>query len=232
MKRCSKCGETKPQNEFHKEQAAKDGLKSQCKDCRTEYQRSPEGKASGARYRQSPKGKAVKVKADKKYQQSEKGKQTRRAYDQSDKSKTIHKKYRQSEKGKQIIAQRDKEYRQSDRGKQVLKEGQAKYHRGIKGFLHRLFNNINQRCNNPGATGYRYWGGRGIRCLFKSFDEFFYYVTIDLGYDSVEKLKGLHIHRIENNGHYEPDNIEFLTSKEHKARHRREKPNNETCQAV
>ena len=177
-KRCSKCGETKPRSEFHKERAAKDGLKSQCKDCRTEYQRSSDGKASGVKYRQSSKGKAVRAKADKKY-------------------------------------------RQSDHGKQVFKEGQAKYHRGIKGFLHRLFNSINQRCNNPEATGYKYWGGKGIECLFKSFDEFFYCVTVDLGYDSVEKLEGLHIHRIENNGHYEPDNIEFLTPEEHRAKHRK-----------
>src|SRR6267378_7416945 len=30
-----------------------------------------------------------------------------------------------------------------------------------------------QRCNNPNATGYEYYGGRGIKFLFNSFEEFY-----------------------------------------------------------
>ena len=32
--------------------------------------------------------------------------------------------------------------------------------------------------------------------------------------------RGLKVHRIDNNRHYEPGNIEFLTQKEHNLRHR------------
>lgn len=34
MKRCSRCGQIKPDSEFHKNSASKDGLKSDCKECR------------------------------------------------------------------------------------------------------------------------------------------------------------------------------------------------------
>ena len=33
MKKCNKCGEIKPLNEFHKNSARKDGLQTQCKNC-------------------------------------------------------------------------------------------------------------------------------------------------------------------------------------------------------
>ena len=33
-KRCSKCGETKPLSEYHKEKSHKDGRRSDCKDCK------------------------------------------------------------------------------------------------------------------------------------------------------------------------------------------------------
>ncbi len=36
-KRCSKCGETKPVAEFHKQKTSSDGLRSQCKACRRAY---------------------------------------------------------------------------------------------------------------------------------------------------------------------------------------------------
>ena len=33
MKRCSRCGETKPHSEFHKQKRNRDGLRSYCKEC-------------------------------------------------------------------------------------------------------------------------------------------------------------------------------------------------------
>lgn len=56
--------------------------------------------------------------SDKKYRESEKGKQKRKEYSQSEKGKLADKKYRQSEKGKQKI----KKYTQSEKGKKARKE--------------------------------------------------------------------------------------------------------------
>ena len=36
-KKCSKCGEVKPINEFYKQKSHKDGLNSQCKCCRSQW---------------------------------------------------------------------------------------------------------------------------------------------------------------------------------------------------
>lgn len=39
MKRCSKCGVSKPTTEFHSRKTARDGLASNCKDCRNAHNR-------------------------------------------------------------------------------------------------------------------------------------------------------------------------------------------------
>lgn len=44
-KKCSGCKEVKETSEFHKDATAKDGLRSQCKDCRKVYSQSPKWKA-------------------------------------------------------------------------------------------------------------------------------------------------------------------------------------------
>lgn len=83
----------------------------------------------------------------------------------------------------------------------------------IKRRLQNCFHNLNRRCNDPNYVRYKDWGGRGIKNLFKSFNEFFHYVTVNLGYNTYEKLKGLQIDRIDNNGHYKVNNIRFVTAK-------------------
>ncbi len=50
MKRCSRCGETKPLNDFHRNRARPDGFQSQCAECRRAAQR---------RYAQTPKARAA-----------------------------------------------------------------------------------------------------------------------------------------------------------------------------
>jgi 5-methylcytosine-specific restriction endonuclease McrA len=40
MKRCPKCGQTKPSNEFNKNRSRKDGLADRCKTCRNEYRQT------------------------------------------------------------------------------------------------------------------------------------------------------------------------------------------------
>ena len=69
--------------------------------------------------------------------------------------------------------------------------------------LCRLFQDIKQRCDNPKNISYKYYGGRGIKCLFESSDEFIDYIANELQID-----------RIDNNGHYERGNIRLTTAKE------------------
>jgi len=59
---CTKCGEVKGFEKFHKNKAAKDGLTPRCKSCNTLYQQNEERRASNRRaclkYQKSTKGKA------------------------------------------------------------------------------------------------------------------------------------------------------------------------------
>lgn len=117
------------------------------------------------------------------------------------------KEYRQSHKFE--IAEYKKAYQKIHQ-----KAYTKRYCKTLIGNLRHRFRQIKERCNNPKTVGYKYWGGRGIKCLFKSANEFIDYVTNDLGYDTIEKLKKLQIDRIDNDGHYEKGNIRFVTAKE------------------
>jgi len=62
------------------------------------------------------------------------------------------------------------------------------------------------RCQNPSAQHYESYGGRGIKFLFESFEDFFRCVGT--------RPVGLSLDRIDNNGHYEPGNLRWATRKE------------------
>ena len=83
------------------------------------------------------------------------------------------------------------------------------YYQTIVGHLRKCFSNIKRRCNNSGCPDYKNYGGRGIKCLFKSSQEFVDYII------NVLKINphNLEIDRIDNNGHYEKGNIRFVTRK-------------------
>jgi len=70
-KQCSKCGEIKPVSEFYKRSLSKDGFCSDCKICWDRRQ---------AEYDKSPKGRITRLKAGKKWQESEKGRATKKRY--------------------------------------------------------------------------------------------------------------------------------------------------------
>ena len=140
-------------------------------------------------------------------------------YHQSEQGRAIHNKYAQSDKGKAIAKRVSERFRQSEYGKEWMKTYMRTYRTTLRRYLYDRWVDIYARCNNPKHKLYKYYGAKDVKCLFKSFSEFFEYVTITLGFTSVDVLKGLQIHRIGNN-HYEKGNIEFLTSAEHGLRHR------------
>lgn len=68
------------------------------------------------------------------------------------------------------------------------------------------------RCNNPNATSYKNYGGRGIKFKFDSFEQFF----AELGprpvaYTRRGKRIYYSVDRINNDGHYEPGNVRWAT---------------------
>jgi len=61
-----------------------------------------------------------------------------------------------------------------------------------------------QRCTNPKHPKFKHYGGRGIQFLFTSFAEF---------YAAVGSKPSPHhvLDRKNNNGHYEPNNVRWVT---------------------
>lgn len=93
MKKCTKCGETKAESEFHKHKKTKDGLRSDCKICvRTvnrKYNQSSLGKAVAKKYKQSELGVAVAKKSRAKYNKSPNGKAVSKKYEEAPKRRAI-----------------------------------------------------------------------------------------------------------------------------------------------
>ncbi len=110
-------------------------------------------------------------------------------------------------------------YKNRDRYLRYQREYQKKYYNTIVGYLRYVFGGINRRCNSPGCSNYRNYGGRGIQNKFKSSDEFVNYVIDGLKVDP----RGLQIDRIDNGGHYEKGNIRFVTRKENNNNRRNNK---------
>ncbi len=106
--------------------------------------------------------------------------------------RAAYKKWSQSTEGKR--------YYQSSR----IKEYRKVYRGSIRGYLHGLYGSIKQRCGTIGLY-------TSIECKFESSDDLINHVINDLKIDP----RGKQIHRIDNEGHYELENIEFLTRKEH-----------------
>ena len=106
-----------------------------------------------------------------------------------------------------------------DKKKQTKNLCRIKYKKTLGGYLRRRFYTIKNRCNNHSCLSYPHYGGAGIKCEFENFDEFYSHIVNDLGFTSVEELKGFHIHRI-NNGNYAVGQIELIFSEEHYFKHK------------
>jgi len=76
--------------------------------------------------------------------------------------------------------------------------------------------NAKTRCNNPRFPGYKDYGGRGIKFLFDSFEQWFE----ELG---LRPTPDHSVDRINNHGHYEPGNVRWATDQEQHANQRPEK---------
>ena len=63
-----------------------------------------------------------------------------------------------------------------------------------------------RRCTSPKSKSWKDYGGRGIKFLFESFEQFF----AELG----PRPEGKSLDRIKNNGNYEPGNVRWATKDE------------------
>ena len=83
--------------------------------------------------------------------------------------------------------------------------------------LYRVWHTMRSRCTNHKVHSYKHYGGRGIRVCkrWQKFQNF--YNDVHKGYKP-----GLQLDRINNDGHYEPGNVRWVTAK----RNARNKRNN------
>jgi hypothetical protein len=79
--------------------------------------------------------------------------------------------------------------------------------------LYNVWSGMNQRCNRPDATGWKHYGGRGIKVCDQwhrdhpnGFDNFCEYMG--------ERPEDHSIDRINNDGNYEPGNVRWVTMKD------------------
>lgn len=94
--------------------------------------------------------------------------------------------------------------------------------------LRSKYYSLNFRCNNSNYNGYENYGGRGIQNLFPSPSAFVVYVINELHITELSQIDGLQIDRIDNNSHYMPGNIHFVTHKENQNNKRSSKKDYKT----
>jgi len=96
LKRCSKCKETKPHTDFHKNRCTLDGLQDWCKTCFRKGQQTKKGRERQWRANHSEKGRAT----HERYLGSEKDKVVRRRYEASEKGRAARKRFNATKKGR------------------------------------------------------------------------------------------------------------------------------------
>lgn len=89
--------------------------------------------------------------------------------------------------------------------RQRVKHGDARA--GKQSHLYIVWCGMKQRCEDRNAPRFEDWGGRGIKVLWKCYEDF----KRDMG---PSYKPGLEIERVNNDGHYCKENCAWVTDKE------------------
>lgn len=107
---------------------------------------------------------------------------------------------------------REKSAERARRRVRPIIHGHAKKHRLSPEY--KAFYGAKTRCNNPNATNFKHWGGRGIKFRFDTFLDFLAHIG------PRPSLKHS-LDRINNDAHYERGNVRWATRKEQRLNMRR-----------
>jgi hypothetical protein len=76
--------------------------------------------------------------------------------------------------------------------------------------VYRIWRGMRQRCGNPNAANYRWYGGKGIECC-KDWDDFEVFKNWSEQHSYAD---GLELDRIDSDKNYEPSNCRWVTKKQ------------------
>lgn len=91
------------------------------------------------------------------------------------------------------------------KNKKHINSYKRKWAKTLAGKLLSLIGMIRRRCNHPDAHNFKYYGGRGIKCLLTKADLLFLWRR-----DNAQNLRKPSIDRINNDGPYARDNCRFI----------------------
>jgi hypothetical protein len=120
----------------------------------------------------------------------------------SDTGRAYHENYRVTHEVE--IKAQNKMYREDHKVERKAKN--KVYRLTVSGYLYKLYGHMTERCSKQKS-----YLVKGIKNKFLCAESLIDYVTYVMRIDPV----GLQCHRKDNDGHYEPGNIIFLTTEEH-----------------